>query len=179
MAYWWHRGARLLRHRWAEAQLPRAVSPSLVESLTRQVAASEQRHSGQVRICIEAGLPSAYVWRNATAHDRAVALFGKLCVWDTEHNNGVLIYLLLADRAIEIVADRGLARYVPHSTWEAVIAEMRAALRAGQYGQALTQAIGTASDLLVAHFPVQPHDLDRPNELPDAPALSGSPLLKR
>ncbi len=73
------------------------------------MAASEQRHTGEIRICVEAGLPLSYLWRDAPARASApVMLFGKLRVWDTEHNNGVLIYLLLADHAIEIVADRGI-----------------------------------------------------------------------
>ena len=178
MASWLQQGTRLLRHRWSEARLRTAVPQTLVETLTRQVAASEDRHTGQVRICVEAGLPAAYVWRSATAHERAVALFGKLRVWDTEHNNGVLIYLLLADRAIEIVADRGLAKHVPTSTWETVIAEMREALGTGHYEQALAQAIETVSRLLAQHFPSVPGAPRRSNELPDTPVLSGSGLLK-
>ena len=76
------------------------------------MAASERRHSGEIRVCVEAGLPLSYLWRGATARERAVTMFGKLRVWDTEHNNGVLIYLLLAEHRIEIVADRGLNRHV-------------------------------------------------------------------
>ena len=71
-----HRSTRLLRHRWAEARLQSVLPDALVQQLTRQVADSEQRHTGQVRICVEAGLPAAYVWRNASARERAVALFG-------------------------------------------------------------------------------------------------------
>lgn len=179
MASWVQQGARLLRHRWSEDHLRTAVPDSLVDTLTRQVSASEQRHTGQVRICVEAGLPAAYVWRSATAHERAIALFGKLRVWDTEDNNGVLIYLLLADRAIEIVADRGLTKHVPKASWDAVVAEMRELLRTGHYEQALTQAIETVSRLLAQHFPAEPGGPGRSNELPDAPVLSGSVLLKR
>ena len=178
MAHWLHDSARLLRHRWAEARLRAAVPDTLVQALTRQVAASEQLHNGQVRICVEAGLPAAYVWRGATAHERAVALFGKLRVWDTEDNNGVLIYLLLADRAIEIVADRGLTKHLPKDTWDAVVAEMREALRVGHYEQALGQAIATVSRLLAQHVPAMPGRPSHSNELPDAPVLSGSALLK-
>jgi uncharacterized membrane protein len=83
------------------------------------VARQRRRHSGEIRVCVEAGLPLSYLWRGATARERAVTMFGKLRVWDTEHNNGVLIYLLLAEHAIEIVADRGLARHVPQAQWEA------------------------------------------------------------
>ena len=180
MADWLQQGARLLRHRWAEARLSTAMPAPLVEELTRQVAASEQRHTGQVRICVEAGLPAAYIWRSATAHERAVALFGKLQVWDTEHNNGVLIYLLLGDRAIEIISDRGLARHVPASAWQTVIAEMRETLRTGHYDHALTHAVDAVSTLLAQYFPPESEGRGGhyTNELPDTPVLSGSSLLK-
>ena len=94
-----------------------AISPappatSALARLQARVAASEATHSGEIRLCIEAGLPLSYLRRRATARERAVAMFGKLRVWDTAHNNGVLIYLLLAEHAIEIVADRGLSARV-------------------------------------------------------------------
>ena len=89
----------------------------------QRVAASEARHSGQIRICVEAGLPFSYLWRHVrrgvplrqVIRQRAVTMFGKLRVWDTERNNGVLIYLLLAEHAIELVADRGLNAFVRSS----------------------------------------------------------------
>lgn len=179
---WTQRALRLLRHRWAEAQLSQALPPTLLAQLTQQVAASEQRHTGQVRLCVEAALPPSYLWRGALARERAVALFGKLHVWDTEHNNGVLIYLLLADHAIEIVADRALARHVPPATWTAVVAAMAEALRAGDYGRALTHALDEVTTLLAQHFPPGPDaqaHARRANELPDAPVLGGSKLLNR
>ena len=167
-----HRIARLLRHRWAEGGLRQALPPDLLERLGQRVAASERRHTGQIRICIEGGLPLSYLWRGADARERAVTQFGKLRVWDTEHNNGVLIYLLLADHAIEIVADRGLARRVPHGTWQAMVGHMRAAFRAGRYEDGLTQALAEVSALLVAHFPAE-DDAVHGNELPDDPVVIG------
>lgn len=162
---------RILRHRWIdESDTRKAVPPELVERLTRRVAASERRHSGEVRICVEAGLPLSYLWRGATARERAVAMFGKLRVWDTEHNNGVLIYLLLAEHAIEIVADRGLSRHVPPAEWQAIVARMGSAFREGRFEDGLTQALEEVSALLVAHFP-QAEGTPNPNELPDAPHL--------
>ena len=107
--------ARIWRHRWIDdADLRRALPPDLLERLGQRVAASERRHSGEVRICVEAGLPLSYLWRDAPARERAIMMFGKLRVWDTENNNGVLIYLLLAEHAIEIVADRGIDAKVPN-----------------------------------------------------------------
>ena len=102
---------RILKHRWLDDRdALRALGADALERLARRVEASERRHTGEIRVCVEAGLPFSYLWRGATARERAVQMFGKLRVWDTEHNNGVLIYLLLAEHRIEIIADRGLAR---------------------------------------------------------------------
>ena len=109
---------RTLKHRWLDASAAERLIPAAMrQRLQQRVAASEQRHSGEIRLCIEAGLPLSYLWRPAsTPHitrQRALTLFGKLRVWDTANNNGVLIYLLLAERSIELVADRGLNAVVP------------------------------------------------------------------
>ena len=163
--------ARILRHRWLdESDTRKALPPALVERLARRVAASEQRHSGEIRLHVEAGLPMSYLWRGATPRERAVALFGKLRVWDTEANNGVLIYLLLAENAIEIVADRGLASRVAQGEWQAIVARMGSAFRDGRFEDGLTQALEEVSALLVAHFPVAAGQTN-PNELPDRPVL--------
>ena len=115
-----NRIARLLRHRWMD-EAHRVVPPAMLERLRHKVASSESLHTGEIRICIEAGLPHSYLLRSgslpAITRQRALAQFGKLGVWDTEHNNGVLIYLLLAERHIELVADRGLNRYVSPQAW--------------------------------------------------------------
>ena len=181
----WHRITRLLRHRWRdERAAARAIPPEMVERLMRRVAASERRHTGQIRICVEAGLPTSYLWRGASPRERAVALFGKLRVWDTEHNNGVLIYLLLADQAIEIVADRALARRVDAMQWQQTLGRMQQAFAARRSEDGPTQALEEVSALLVAHFPATPlaggtGTAAAPGgELPDRPVLSGDPLLE-
>lgn len=162
---------RLLRHRWIDdADLRRMLPASVLSSLEQQVAAREQRHSGEIRIHIEAGLPWGYLWRDATARERAVALFGKLRVWDTEHNNGVLIYLLMADNAIELVADRGLMQVVPQADWDALVARMGDAFRGGQFESGLRQAVYEVSAVLAQHFPLAPGQIN-PNELPDTPGV--------
>jgi uncharacterized membrane protein len=162
---------RMLRHQWRdEDDTRKAISPEVAERLARRVAASEQRHTGEIRVYVEAGLPLSYVWRDATPRERAVAIFGKLRVWDTEQNNGVLIYLLLAEHAIEIVADRGLAAKVPPQEWQAIVARMGTAFREGRFEDGLTQALEEVSALLVEHFPAAPGAAN-PNELPDAPVL--------
>ena len=162
---------RMLRHRWLDDKDVANLMPSeLMDRLARRVAASERRHSGEVRICVEAGLPLSYLWREAAARERALAMFGKLRVWDTEANNGVLIYLLLAERAIEIVADRGLNRHVSQEAWREIVARMSSAFREARFEDGLTQALEEVSALLVQHFPLAENQQDR-NELPDEPAL--------
>ncbi|MDM0077485.1 TPM domain-containing protein [Variovorax sp. J2P1-59] len=163
--------ARLWRHRWVdEAEVRHALPPDVLERLERRVGASERRHSGEIRICVEAGLPMSYLWRDARPRERAITLFGKLRVWDTEDNNGVLIYLLLAEHAIEIVADRGIDAHVSDEDWAAMARRMGAAFREGRFEDGLTQALEEVSALLVEHFPLAEGQADR-NELPDAPVV--------
>ncbi|MEY3272539.1 MAG: hypothetical protein RLZZ341_1440, partial [Pseudomonadota bacterium] len=158
-----------LRRRW-RLGAGRARGPEALLRLEQRVAMSERRHSGEIRLCVEAGLPLSYLWRDATPRQRAVTMFGKLRVWDTEQNNGVLIYLLLAEHAIEVVADRGLARAVPPETWQQLVAGMREAFRAGRFEDGLAQAVDRVDALLVAHFPLAAGQAN-PNELPDAASL--------
>jgi uncharacterized membrane protein len=146
---------RILKHRWLdERDARRLLGNDLLARLEARVAASEKAHSGEIRLCVEAGLPLSYLWKNLTARDRAITLFGKLRVWDTEANNGVLIYLLLADHAIEIVADRGLTRHVPAEQWQAIVAGMREPFRAGHYEAGLGAAVDAVDRLLAQHYPL-------------------------
>jgi uncharacterized membrane protein len=162
-----NRFTRILKHRLVDdTDVRRALGPDALARLEARVRASERRHSGEIRLSVEAGLPLSYLWQGLTARDRAVTLFGKLRVWDTEANNGVLIYLLLAEHAIEIVADRGLARHVPAGHWQTVLAHMREAFRAGEFEQGLMQAIDEVEALLLQHFPLAKGEAN-PNELPD------------
>jgi uncharacterized membrane protein len=162
-----NRWLRIFRHRWLdETDTARALAPAALERLEARVAASERQHSGEIRLCVEAGLPLSYLWRGASPRERALAMFGKLRVWDTEANNGVLIYLLLAEHAIEIVADRGLARQVPQAHWDTLVGGMREAFRAGHFEDGLAQAVDAVDAMLARHFPLaagQPN----PNQLPD------------
>jgi uncharacterized membrane protein len=171
----------IIRHLWLDADDTRsAIPPDMLKRLTQRVAASEQRHSGEVRICVEAALPASYVWRlnskvsmRALTRQRAVMMFGKLRVWDTAHNNGVLIYLLLAEHAIEIVADRGLTPHVSTAQWEEMVRHMSAAFKAGRYEDGLTEALAEISAVLMQHFAIDgsPGGPVNPNELPDNPLL--------
>ena len=163
---------RLWRHLWQNDRAAwQAVPNDMAERLTRRVQASEQKHTGQVRVCIEGAWPLSYAWRagrhtplSIVLRQRAMAWFGRLRVWDTEHNNGVLIYLLLAERRIEIVADRGLMRHTSEAHWQTVLQALRQPLQQGDFESGLTQALEAVSALLVAHFPITDSS---PNELPD------------
>lgn len=170
------------KHLWLDAaDTRRAIPPDLLERLTQRVAASEQRHSGEIRICVESSLPLSYLWRLSAqttiadlTRQRAVTMFSRLRVWDTEQNNGVLIYVLLAEHAIEIVADRGLARHVDPAQWRAMVAHMSQAFRDKRYEDGLTHAIEEASAVLMAHFALdrtQAAQTQATNELPDTPLL--------
>ena len=163
------RWLRLLRHAWQdEHDARRLVDDAALDRLQQRIQASERLHSGELRVCIEAGLPLSYVWRRACARERAITMFGKLRVWDTEHNNGVLIYLLLAEHAIEIVSDRGLVQVVPQAQWDGLLAGMASAFREGRFEAGLMEAIDATERLLVQHFPLAA-GAERPNELPDRP----------
>lgn len=162
---------RWIRHRWTdESDLRRALPAELVERLEARIRTSEQHHAGEICLCVEASLPLSYLRRGLRARDRALTLFGKLRVWDTEANNGVLIYLLLADRAIEIVADRGLNSHVTVARWQQVLAPLREALREQQHEAGLLAAIDAVDALLHQHFPLAQGQRN-PNELPDAVVL--------
>ncbi len=177
-----HKLKILIRHLWLDtSDTARAIPPDLLDRLARRVAASERRHSGEIRICVESSLPASYLWRldsntplSALIRERAVMMFGKLRVWDTEYNNGVLIYVLLAEHAIEIVADRGVARHVSPAQWQAMVTHMASAFREKRYEDGLTQALEETSAVLMQHFAVPAGTGDAepgPNELPDTPLL--------
>lgn len=168
----------LLKHLWLDAtDAESTLAPDMLARLTQRVAASEGRHTGQIRIYVEAALPMSYLWRlgkdcnmKTLTRQRAVMLFGKLCLWDTEHNNGVLIYLQLAEHAIEIVADRGVDRQVSQQQWQDMTERMASAFKSGRFEDGLTEAIGEVTSVLVAHFPSAPGGKPL-NELPDEPVL--------
>ena len=165
------RAQRFVTHCWLDASdAHRALGAGTLERLQERVRQSELRHTGEIRLCVEAGLPLGDLWRRVTARERAIALFSTLRVWDTEHNNGVLIYLLLADRAIEVVADRGLARHVPPGQWRDIVQGLGEAFRAGRHEQGLSAAVDRIDALLARHFPATA-GAQNPNELPDGPAV--------
>jgi uncharacterized membrane protein len=131
----------------------RLFPESSLDRIAAQVGAGEMRHSGQVVFAVEADMPLWQVWRGVQAPARAREVFARLGVWDTEANNGVLIYLLLADHRIEIVADRGLRDRVDSARWRQVCALIEEGMRAGQAEQAVLEGGRAVSDVLSEHFP--------------------------
>lgn len=164
---------RHLRH-WLAADRRKHLSDAALQRLSAHVARSEQTHSGEIRICVESRLPDGYLRRphamGRIVRERAVSQFGKLRVWDTEHNNGVLIYLLLVERSIEIVADRGISRLVLPPVWQGLVQSLAQTLKAGQMEEGLCAAVDAITALLQAHFPLQVGQLNT-NELPNEPAV--------
>ena len=160
---------RLLKHLVLPPWLLRRVFPlSTMHAIEAAITASEMRHRGQIRFAVEESLAFDALWRGKTARERALEVFTDLRVWDTEHNNGVLVYLLLADRDVEIVADRGIHRAVGEEAWEEICRTMEAALHAGQFETAVVRGIEAIGALLAAHYPR--HEPGA-NELPDMPVV--------
>lgn len=145
-------------------KFPRAT----LAAIEREIAAQEKRHRGELRFAVEGGLPLPALVRRRSARQRALELFGALRVWDTEDNAGVLIYLLLADKRVEIVADRGIHAKVGAAAWETICGAMQRAFRDAQFEAGVVLGLRAVSDLLAAHFPAGESN---PNELPDEPVV--------
>ncbi len=165
-----HPIARGLRHllagRWTAR---RCFPPAVLAEVEAAVKRCEGRHPGEIRFAVEAGLPLSELLAGVSPRERAIEVFSRLRVWDTEDNNGVLIYVLLADRDVEIVADRGVAdRRVPQSEWEACCRVMERHFAAGRFGEGAVAGIEAVSEVLT-RYPCGRIDVG--NELPDAPAL--------
>ena len=148
----------------------RAFPPATLDAIEAAIGASEIAHSGEIRFAIENSLTPGDVWRGTSGRERAIEVFSNLRVWDTEHNSGVLIYLLLADHDIEIVADRGIAAQVDPADWEAVAHAMEAAFRQGDFERGALDGIGQIDAILTAHFPPSGHN---PDELANRPVILG------
>jgi len=158
-------GRHLLEHRW---RVRRIFPPQALAAIEQAIKAGETTHSGQVRFVVEGALDGKPLFRDQPARQRALDIFSHLRIWDTAHNNGVLIYLLLADRQVEIVADRGIDAVVGAAGWEKICAEMERDFSAGDFQRGVIKGIEAVSRQLAAHFPK--HGAG-PNELPDAPVV--------
>jgi uncharacterized membrane protein len=167
------RFGRLLRHVAASHWRTRLLFPQrTLDAIEQAVARAERTHAGEIRFAIETSLAPLHVINDLSPRARALDVFAHLKVWDTEHNNGVLIYVQLADRDVEIVADRGLAARVSQPEWEAVCRLMEEHFRAGRYEAGAIAGVDAAGTLLAHHYP--PHlkpATASDNQLPDRPTL--------
>lgn len=160
---------RLLKHLFfLPGAQQHAFPASVLKAIEDEIGASEVLHRGELRFAIEAALPLSAILRGLSGRARAIELFSQLRVWDTEHNSGVLIYLLLADHDIEIVADRGISARVDQREWEQITHAMEEAFRAEQFEQGALTGIRAITTLLAHHFPP---DGDNPDELSNRPVL--------
>jgi uncharacterized membrane protein len=160
---------RYLRHLFTlPGSAARAFPDPVLSTISNMIRESEKAHGGEIRFAVEAALDPLPLLRGQSARDRALEVFSDLRVWDTESNNGVLLYILLADRDVEIVADRGFNGKVDAAQWEQACRAMEGELVAGRYEAAALRGIGEIGALVARHFP--PAGADR-NELPDRPAV--------
>ncbi len=158
-------GKHLLELHWRVRQI---FSREVLALIEQAIKAGEATHSGQVRFVVEGALDGRPLFKGQPARERALDIFSQLRIWDTAHNNGVLIYLLLADRDVEIVADRGIDAHVGAGGWQKICAAMEADFRSGNFSGGVINGIAAVSRELAAYFPK--HGAG-PNELPDKPVV--------
>ena len=160
---------RIIKHLITGSMAVRAAFPAhSLNAIEQAIHEAEAKHAGQVRFAVEASLDFDALWRNQTASERAIDMFSQLRVWDTEHNNGVLIYLLLADRDVEIVADRGIHTKLGKAGWEEICLEMESAFRLGKFEMGVIKGIHAVSGHLQRYFPKKTTSV---NELSDKPII--------
>jgi uncharacterized membrane protein len=160
---------RILRHlTTTQGQVNRAFPRTTLAAIEQAIKTSETTHTGEVRFVVEGALDGSPLFSGQTARQRALALFSQLQIWDTEHNTGVLLYVLLADRAVEIVADRGIHAKAGPRAWEAICHDMEAAFKAAKFEGGAVGGIQAVSRQLADHFPAGGPNA---NELPDKPLV--------
>jgi uncharacterized membrane protein len=160
---------RTLRHaRSSNAAALRAFPPETLRAIGEAITAGEQTHRGEVRLIVERALPLGAAWAGVPVRQRAVGLFADHAIWDTEENCGVLLYVNLAERKVEIVADRGINRKIDSATWRAICDTLTSGYAQGEFHHSTLAAIGQVNALLREHFP---SNGPRPNELPDHPVM--------
>jgi len=160
---------RIVRHALTPAWRVRQCFPTaLLDQIGQRIGEIERSHPGELRFVVEHALELGDLLTGLTPRERAIEVFGLLRVWDTEHNNGVLIYVLHAEHAVEIVADRGLARCVSQADWDGLCRQVETEFRASRHGAGAMAAINGAAKLLERHFPGQQAGR---GELPDQPLL--------
>ncbi|GAA0722235.1 TPM domain-containing protein [Dokdonella soli] len=160
---------RWIRHLFDLSSAKRHFPPATLDSIQRAIAASEHRHLGEIVFAVEGSLPLAEAVRKRTPRERAHEVFARLHVWNTEHNTGVLVYILLAEHAIEIVADRAVAAKIDQAQWQPICAVMQQHFSAGDYERGAVAGVAAIGELLIRHFPANGEP--KLDELPDRPIL--------
>ncbi len=160
---------RIIKHLFfGDWQVRRAFPPASLHAIEAAIQSGEKNHCGEIRFVVEASLEGAPLWKEQTAHERAIDVFSQLRIWDTEDNNGVLIYLLLADRSVEIIADRGIHARTGSARWASVCRDMELALSKSEFQTGTLVGIASIARVMGQHFPAQKK---RTNDLPDAPVV--------
>jgi uncharacterized membrane protein len=163
--------SRWFRHTFATGgAVRRAFPPQTLASIEAGIDASERLHCGEIRVAIEGALEPSEIARGKAPRERALEVFAALGVWDTDANNGVLIYVLLADRDVEIVADRGFNDRVAAAEWREVCDRIEREFRAGRFEHGMLAGVGEVGRIIGAHYPQRPGQRDE-DELPNRPAL--------
>ncbi len=162
---------RWFRHLTAsDRSMHRAFPPAALDAIELAIDESERTHTGEIRFAIESALDPDRAWRGTTPRERALEVFAALGVWDTDANNGVLIYVLLADHDVEIVADRGFNPKVGADQWSSICDDMDQHFRAGGFQDGAVAGVRAVGQLIAAHYPSSPGGRDR-DELPNRPVL--------
>src|ERR1700724_4533254 len=152
---------RFLRHIFATRWITRRrFTPRVLADIETAIRETEALHAGEIRFAVETALYTAELVDDLAPRRRAMQVFGQLGVWDTAQNNGVLIYLLLADHIVEIVADRGIAARISQSEWDGVCREMERHYREGRFGEGSVAGVRGVGKLLARHFPGRRGDTD-------------------
>lgn len=160
---------RIVKHLFTtQHQVTKAFPSHTLKAIEQAIKASEATHVGEIRFAVEDALDGAALFKGQSPRDRAIELFAQLRVWDTEHNNGLLIYLLLADRAVEIVADRGIHAKVGLEAWNKICLQMEVDFKHSNYEGGVVSGVKAVTQHLTKHFPAG--EFNR-NELPDKPVL--------
>ena len=166
---------RLFRHLLLPAWwVRRDFTPQLLRTLEAAIGVSETRHRGELRLVLETHLPLQGLWRNQSSRARAIELFSQLRVWDTEYNSGVLVYVQLVDRKVEIVADRGINAKVGPEVWLEICRRIETTFRDRRFEAGIQAALADITEILSQHFPALDAPADKGqkvNELTDAPLL--------
>lgn len=160
---------RIIKHLFfLDWQVRRAFPKGSLHAIAQAIHASELTHGGEIRFVVEASLEGPPLWKGQATRERAIDVFSQLLIWDTESNNGVLLYLLLADHSVEIIADRGIHTRTGSAPWVAICRAMELAFSKSDFLPGTVTGISAIAEVIGQHFPAQEK---RTNELPDTPIV--------